>query len=358
MGRHSGGLGRGIAACALAVIGMAVAGCGGSDDDQGGSASEAGTTQIKLLEPAEAPSEYPFRVAAAQGYYADEGVDVEIEYSGGSSEVVQQVVAGKAQAGFTCLGAIVPALAEGFDQIRLVYNHQFGSVFGIRVPPDSPVREPADLAGKVIGISDVAGGEVPVAKAILAGANVSEDEVKLLPIGDATAVGIRALKTGQVDAIAGSQSDFFALSVQGVDLRPVGGEEIADLPACGVIVTADFLEDHRDAVEGFLRATAMGQQFGQENPDATAAILAKASPETYNGDVGRRFLDEYLPALKPPKGKPWGYLTVDQLKRYYEFVERKAPTVDLDTIVAEEFIKPANDFDAGKVSADAKAAGG
>lgn len=198
------------AACAVAVLMVALAACGGSDDSGGSTSSTAaapGTTHIKLLEPAEAPSEYPFRVAAAEGYYKKAGVDVAIDYAGGSSEVIQQVVAGKAQAGFTCLGAIVPALAQGFDQIRLIYNHQFGSVFGIRVPNDSPVREPADLAGKVIGISDAAGGEVPVAKAILAGANVSEDDVKLLPIGDATAVGVRALKTGQVDAIAGSQSD-------------------------------------------------------------------------------------------------------------------------------------------------------
>jgi ABC-type nitrate/sulfonate/bicarbonate transport system substrate-binding protein len=86
--------------------------------------------------------------------------------------------------------------------VRPVFTTVYGSIFGMAVPDGSDVQDPADLEGRTIGISDPAGGEVPIVR--------------------------------KVDAVGGS--DFMALRVQGLELRPVGADTIEDLVADKVAV--------------------------------------------------------------------------------------------------------------------------
>lgn len=354
-----------------ALLALLLTACGGTGGQQAGrgeaspedagaaavetpsAAAEGDLQEVQVLLPAESPIEYPHRVAEEVGYYAEEGLATSYQYSGGSSEVIQQLIAGNGDIGVTCAGAIIEALSEGFTELRPVFNTVYGSIFGISVPEDSDINAADDLAGKTIGISDPAGGEVPIVRGILREAGLSEDDVNLLPIGEATAVGLRAIEQGQVDALGGSLSDFFGLEVQGLELRPIGGEQIADLPACGVVVTEEYLADNADVVEGFLRATAKGQQFGQESEEATLAILEQVSPEGYGGEEGRLFLEAYLPYMQPPDGEPYGGLTAESYERYFDFASIEAPDVDLAEIVVTDFVEPANDYDPESVASDA-----
>lgn len=355
----------------LALLVAACSGGGSAPPDEGAGgdplapseATEAGSedetasgdmTEITLLMPAESPIEYPHRVAQALGYYEEEGLDVTVEYAGGSSEVIQQLLGGSGEIGVTCAGAIIEGLSQGFTEMRPVFNTVYGSIFGIAVPGDSDISEIADLKGKTIGISDPAGGEVPIVRGLLKEAGLSEDDVNLLPIGEATAVGARAIEQGQVDALGGSLSDFFGLTVQGVELEQIGGESIKDLPACGVVVTEDYLESERDLVEGFLRGTAKGQQFGLENFDGTVSILAEAAPEAYEDEKGPAFLEAYMPFMTPPEGEPIGTISPDSFDQYFEFAEIEKPEdLDLDEIVVDDLVEAANDYDTEEVSQDA-----
>lgn len=361
-------------ALALLVMVLLAAGCGGggtrqgqaggdtagegseqtAPDGAGGTAGDGETQQVRVLIPAESPIEYPHRVAEALGYFAEEGIATTYEYAGGSSEVIQQIVAGNGDIGVTCASAIVGALEQGFTDIRPVFTTVYGSLFGVAVPDESELQDPAELRGKTVGISDPAGGEVAVVRGILREAGIAEGEVNLLPIGEGTAVSLRAIEQGQVDAIGGSLSDFVALEVQGLELRMLGGEAIADLPACGVIVMADYLESNRDLVEGFLRASAKGVLFGQENPDAMLQILREASPDAYEGETGERLVELYVPLMAPPNEDEVGEISVDSYERYVEFTGADEPQEPLDEVIVEDLIGPANDFDREAVAADAE----
>lgn len=330
---------------------LALTACGG---DNSGSASDGGMTEVRVLIPAESPIEYPHRVAEAKGYFEDEGIKSSYQYAGGSSEVIQQLVAGNGDVGVTCASAIVDAYAQGFTQVRPVFTTVYGSIFGMAVPEGSDVDDPADLAGKTIGISDPAGGEVPIVRGILDAAGLSEQDVKLLPIGEGTAVALKAIKDGKVDAVGGSFSDFVALRVQGLGLRPVGAETIEDLPACGVVVTQKYLDGNRGVVEGFLRGSAKGVVFGQNDPEATLEILRQASPDGFEGDLGTGLVDLYMPLMAPPEGEPIGDITAASYQKYIDFVGAEAPEEDLSDLIVNDLVEPANDFDVAEVVSDAK----
>jgi ABC-type nitrate/sulfonate/bicarbonate transport system substrate-binding protein len=327
-----------------------LAGCAGGDS----SADTEGKQQVRVLIPAESPIEYPHRVAEAAGYFEEEGIRTSYQYAGGSSEVIQQLVAGNGDVGVTCASAIVDAYAQGFTDIRPVFTTVYGSIFGVAVPEDSDIESPVDLKGLTVGISDPAGGEVPIVRGILNAAGLSESDVKMLPIGDGTAVALKAIRDKKVDAVGGSFSDFVALRVQGLSLRPVGSETIQDLPACGVVVTQKYLDSNRETVEGFLRASAKGVVFGQANPERTLEILREASPDGYKDDLGSNLVELYLPLMNPPADEPIGALTADSYQRYVDFVNAEAPDEDLDTLVNDDLIDPANDFDRDEVESDAR----
>lgn len=327
---------------------LILAGCGSGED-----AGDDGKAKVRVLIPAESPIEYPHRVAESVGYFADEGLSTSYEYAGGSSEVIQQLVAGNGDIGVTCASAIVDAYAQGFTQVRPVFTTVYGSIFGVAVPEDSPIQSAEDLTGTTIGISDPAGGEVPIVRGILSAADIGEDDVDMLPIGDGTAVALRAIRDGQVDAVGGSFSDFVALRVQGLDLRPVGAETVSHLPACGVVVTDDYLKENPDVVEGFLRASAKGVVYGQQSPEKTLEILREASPDGYEADLGSNLVELYLPLMAPPEGEDIGQISAESYQEYIDFVGAEAPEEDLDTLVNADLLDDANDFDAAEVEADA-----
>lgn len=362
--------GRGLA---LALSGLLLVTACASEGDDGGEAvasepaagEEASADDdtpddlqaLTVLLPVEAPLEYPHRVAEELGYFAEEGITTSYEYSGGSSEVIQQLLAGNGELGVTCTGAVVESV-DDFPEQRYLFTTVYGSIFNIGVPDDSPVQSLEDLRGGTIGISDLAGGEVPVIRGLLQGAGIDPDEdVTLLPIGEATAVGLRALEDGEVDAVGGSIPDFFGLRTQGMDLRVVGGQDIAELPACGVVSTADFVDANPDLIEGFLRATAKGQHFGQVDYQAALEVLRLSGSETFADQNGADFVDVYLPFMAPPS-ETYGTVTPDLFEEFITFVAMDDPGVDLTEVVITEFNEAANDFDRDAVAADAEAYGG
>ncbi|KWX61373.1 ABC transporter substrate-binding protein [Mycobacterium sp. NAZ190054] len=328
----------------VAATALSLTACG-SDSET----AETGEKQVRVLIPAESPIEYPHRVAQAQGFFEQEGLATTYAYAGGSAEVLQQLVAGQGDIGVSCASAIVASFTEGFTQVRPIFTTVYGSIFGIAVPEGSPITDPTQLAGKTIGISDPAGGEVPIVRGVLRAAGVSEDDVELLAIGEGTAVALRAIQRNEVDAIGGSFSDFVGLQVQGQNLTMLGDRSLDELPACAVLATDDYIAANPETVQGFLRASAKGVLWGQQNPAEMLEILREASPEGFAGQLGSDMVDLYLPLMAPRQNEPIGAISSDSYAAYFDFIGAEAPA-NLDELVDNQFVDAANDFDKAEVT--------
>ena len=342
---------RSVRAAALSLSAIMAAGSAVSASEPAESLSE-----VVALLPVDSPNVYGFKLAEALGYFEQEGVDATLQYLDGSGDVMQQLLAENGDIGVVGTGTVLDALEQGEDDVRVIGNVNYGSVFFLSVPEDSDITSAEDLDGATVGISELSGGEVPVVEGIIRSAGlVPGEDVQLLPIGTGTALAVRAIEEGQVDAFGGSVNDLIAVEVQGVPLRRILPEELTTLPGLPVVTTQPVLDEKRDAVVAFMRAMTMGQEFGLANPDAALAILTEENPEQFTDETGALIFEAILPLWTPPEGDLFGSQTVEQWEAFCEFVQAELPSgADLETVIVEEIADEANEFDHDAVQAEAE----
>ncbi|MGH8914936.1 MAG: ABC transporter substrate-binding protein [Acidimicrobiia bacterium] len=330
-----------VAACGTDAGSSTTASVGGSE-----ATAPAVSEELTVLLPVDSPNMYGFRVADAQGYFNEEGLEVSLEFVDGSGTVIQQLLAGNGQIGSVGTGTVAEALEEGHDNVRAIGNTNYGSVFLLTVPEDSDIQTPEDLAGKRIGISELSGGEVPVVRGIVASAGLDPDsDVELVPIGTGTALAVQAIDEAAVDAYGGSINDIVAVEVQGLDLRTLDPGDLSGVPALPLITTQEYIDASPEAVEGFLRAVARGAEYGQTNPDETLEILKEASPDQFTDETGEAIFTRVLDLWAPPEGELFHSQSVESWEYFFDIIAVQLPDgTDLDTIIVDDFVEAANDF--------------
>src|SRR5258708_25113591 len=86
----------------VAGLSLLLAACGGGSgkDAAAGGEGAGGLTKLTFLMPAPSVMQFhPWQIAKELGYFAEEGVDVEIVAGDGSSSILQQIISGNADAG-------------------------------------------------------------------------------------------------------------------------------------------------------------------------------------------------------------------------------------------------------------------
>lgn len=141
---------------------------------------------------------FPIFVAQEMGYYTEEGLDVTLNYSKGSSDAARQLAAGNVDWGIFSAAATMQAMQRGFP-LKAIMQIYYPDTFDIVVPKDSPVQSMADMAGKTIGVSDLAGGEVPMVRASIVESGLKEGtDVKLVIAGEGDPTTIRSFEADRI----------------------------------------------------------------------------------------------------------------------------------------------------------------
>ena len=303
------------------------------------------TTAMTVLLPVDSPNMYGFRVAEANGYYAEEGLEVTHQFLDGAGNVMQQLLAGNGDIGNVGTANVAEAVEQGHE-IRAIGNVNYGSVFSLTVPEDSDIQTPADLAGRRVGISELSGGEVPVVRGIISNAGLDPDsDVELVPIGEGTALAVRALEEGQVDAVGGSVNDIVAIEVQGLDLRALDPGDLSGVPALPLVATQEYIDANPEAVEGFLRAVARGAEFGHTNQEETLDILREVTPEWFTDETGELLFDLVLDLWQPPEGLLFHEQTPESWEYFFDVIAVELPEgIAPGDLIVDDFVEAANDF--------------
>ena len=219
-------------------------------------------------------------IAAAQGWYGEAGLEVEIiEPTAGG--VPQAVAAGRAQFGISVQEAVIPAREQGIPivSIAAIIEHNTSSLIA---RGDEGIARPRDLAGKTYGGF---GGALETA---LISTLVACDG------GDPEAVTF--VEVGNVDYLIGMNRDHYDFvwifdAWDGLRYTELLGEEMSllrfiDYADCipdwytPVIVTSEeLIATDPELIRAFMAATARGYRHAMENPAAAAEILLAAAPE-------------------------------------------------------------------------------
>jgi NitT/TauT family transport system substrate-binding protein len=132
-------------------------------------------------------------VAKEQGFFIEEGLDVEITTFEGGVYVIRNVVSGSLDAGAGAGAAAIISAAKKAG-IKAIYAPapRFSSTLTVR----SNIKTLQDLKGKKFGVQEIGGFADVLSRMVLQKAGIKPDEVTFVPIASAD---VPPLLAGQID---------------------------------------------------------------------------------------------------------------------------------------------------------------
>jgi NitT/TauT family transport system substrate-binding protein len=151
----------------------------------------------------------PVDIGLAQGFFREQGLDVEVTDLGGDAKIQQALVAGSIDIGLGS-GPGMAFLAKGSPAIAVAAFAGPPRNIAAIVLADSPIRTVADLKGKIIAVSTVGSLSDWLARQMAIQEGWGKNGIQTAPLG-AIPTSIAALKAKQVDAVVLSTEVGFAL---------------------------------------------------------------------------------------------------------------------------------------------------
>ncbi|MCH8111995.1 MAG: ABC transporter substrate-binding protein [Proteobacteria bacterium] len=281
-------------------------------------------------------------VALKQGYYDEEGVDLEITPGGPGVDGVASVAAGRAGVGqLSSSPSLMLARSAGIPVKAFAAGYQKHPFTYFSLDKD-PIRKPEDMIGKTIATQPTA---KILLRALLAKNGISEDQVKVVNMGG----DMNQLLTGQAAAVTGWLTNTNALAILGegrVDMMlwDTGIQLYANV----YYTTDEMLDQHSDVLTQYLRGSARGWAFARENPEAAVDMLVG----TY------RNLDRAseLAAVGPVLGFSFNKTTADsgwgtmnkanwqaQIDIYAQLDQFKGDVPSVDDVMTESLLEATGD---------------
>lgn len=219
----------------------------------------------------------PFYLGKARGFYAAEGLDLNIITGSGSSDSVKQLGAGAVDLALVDALVLVQAAEQGVP-IKAVAAYYQRTPIVLLSPKARPVTDPRQLASGVKIGSKRASATYQGLTALLAASNIDIKRVNLVDIG----FGVQPLLVGQVDALMGfSMNEAIEAESAGM---PVNELSIADygVAAYGLTVATNdkLLQSRPEVVRAFLRATRRAVEATAADPTGAVQAVAAAASET------------------------------------------------------------------------------
>lgn len=243
------------------------------------------------------PDHGPIIIAQEKGYFADQGLEVEIVPPADPSAPPRLVAAGQADMAVSYQPQLHLQIHEGLP-LKRVGTLVATPLNCLLVLEDGPIKSPADLKGKKVGFS-VAGVEEAVLGTVLGKYDVAFDEIELINVNFSLSP---ALMSGQVDAVIGAYRNF-ELNQMDIEGRPgtcfyIEEEGVPSYDELIYVANPDTMD--ADKVERFLAATEKATQFIVNNPVKSWEIFAATSPELQD-ELNKRAWVDTLPrfALRP-----------------------------------------------------------
>ncbi len=243
------------------------------------------------------PDHGPIIIAQENGYFADQGLEVEVIAPADPSDPPKLVAAGQADLAISYQPQLHLQIHEGLP-LQRVGTLVATPLNCLLTLADGPIQSPADLAGGKVGFS-VGGVEEAILGAILGTYDLSLDDIELVNVNWSLSP---SLMSGQVDAVIGAFRNF---ELNQMDIEGVAGNcffvEEEGLPSYDeLIYVANTNTMDVDMLRRFMAATELATQYIVNHPEESWEIFAATSSELQDELNARAWVDT-LPrfALRP-----------------------------------------------------------
>ncbi|HUN94101.1 MAG TPA: ABC transporter substrate-binding protein [Burkholderiaceae bacterium] len=291
----------------------------------------------------------PAKLTERLGYFAEQGVDVELQSEPSGVNAEDELLSGAVQGVVGFYDHTVDLQAKGKALMSVIqFSQAPGEVILVSSKLAGEIKSPADFKGRSLGVTGL-GSSTNFLTLYLATANgLKTSDVTTVPVGAGTTF-IAALKQGKIDAGMTTEPTVSRLLSSGdakvlVDLRrpeetqkALGGL----YPAASLYMETAWINRHKDTVQKLVNAFAKTMKFIQTH--GAEEIAAKMPADYYAGDK-----DAYVKALAngkamftpdgrmPPSGPP---TVLKVLQGFNKAVQGK--NIDLSKTYTTEFVDAA-----------------
>ncbi len=299
------------------------------------------------------------------GYTKEEGLQFTPVAVGTNSNAQIAVDKGDVQFAVGTPSFQFPLFAKGqLPPIVNFYEYTYPYKWDVAVKPNSGIQKYEDLKGKKIGVSDLGTTDYPVTRAALKNIGVDPDkDVTWTAVGAGVSAGV-ALQRGVIDALAYFDTGFGQIDAAGIGIRML--PRPANVPLIGGLylsAMSNFIKDNRKVCVGFARAVNKASEYLLANPEAGARAFLKLYPETAPrgaspADAVKSILfaaKRRIPLYRPPyPDTKMGFIRESELMLDAKFLDLDIK--DIKPMFTNDLIDEINNYDHGKIIAEAKAA--
>ncbi len=250
----------------LAAVAAMLSACGAAQDQP----EELRTIRLPMGYIAD-PQYAPLYVAVDRGYFAEEGLAVEFDYSFETDGIA---LVGAGELPFALVGGeqVLLARAEG---LPVVYVMQWFQQYPIAVVSKAAagIETPADLRDRVVGLPGFFGASYIGLVGLLSANGMTLDDINAAEIGFNQ---VESLLADQSEAVVVySNNEPVRLVEQGEAINSIAVADYIDLVANGVLTNEETIANEPELVRGFVRAFLRGVEDTIADPDAAYEISKK-----------------------------------------------------------------------------------
>lgn len=210
----------------------------------------------------------PWYVAVERGYFADEGIEVEFDYSW-ETDGVRLVGAGELPFAVASGDQVLLARAQDLPVVSFVSWFQQFPVAVVAIE-GSGIEEPGDLVGRKVGIPETFGASYIGWRALIAETGLEEGDAELEVIGYTQ---LANLTEERVDAaVVYANNVPVQLEQAGYEYTLIAVEDYVTLVSNGLITSERVLEEDPELARAFARGFLRGLEDTLADPDAAFEI--------------------------------------------------------------------------------------
>jgi NitT/TauT family transport system substrate-binding protein len=217
------------------------------------------------------PQYAPLYVATEKGYFAEEGLALEFDYSF-ETEGIALVGANQLPLAIVSGEQAILARAQG---LPVVYVTQWWQRYPIAIASkvEAGIKTPMDLVGRKVGVPGFFGASYVGLVGLLSANGLTLNDI------DANEIGfnqLESLLTDQSEAVVVyANNEPIQLNDRGIPVDVIAVADYADLVANGIISNEATIANNPELVQGFVRALLRGLRDTLDNPDEAYEISKK-----------------------------------------------------------------------------------
>lgn len=215
----------------------------------------------------------PAYVAADKGYFADENINIVFENSFNEADGVERLANNDLQFGLISGEQVVLARANDRPVVYVFeWYHRFP--VGVVSLAGQDITDPADLAGRVVGIPGPYGASYMGLRALLSAAGLGEAD-----LGELRSIGFAAPENVCEDKVEAAVvyivNEPLTIEQQCGAVDVIEVSDYVTLVSNGLVTNEQTIRDHPDLVRGMARALQRGLTAVLEDPDEAFDISVK-----------------------------------------------------------------------------------